>query len=113
MFASCVTTLNVLDANKFQEIIWRKPTDTILAAFGDHQDFSTSHLNGSSTKMLHPTCEKTEEIAPTFFAWHLAAVAQGWRLAVLQQVVSFLGYTGRTANVAVTAESDPERKCPS
>jgi hypothetical protein len=27
----------------------------------------------------------------------------------LQQVVSFLGYTGRAANVAATAESDPER----
>jgi hypothetical protein len=28
----------------------------------------------------------------------------------LQRVVSFLGYTGRAANVAATAESDPERK---
>jgi hypothetical protein len=27
----------------------------------------------------------------------------------LQQVVSFLGYTGRAANVAATPESDPEQ----
>jgi hypothetical protein len=33
MFASRVTTLSVLDANKFREIIRRKPTDSILTAF--------------------------------------------------------------------------------
>jgi hypothetical protein len=31
---------------------------------------------------------------------------------MLQQVVSFLGYTGRAANVAATAKSDPERNSP-
>jgi hypothetical protein len=40
-------------------------------------------------------------------AAELPVLARGCRLCRNAQVVSFLGYTGRAANEAATAESDP------
>jgi hypothetical protein len=48
---------------------------------------------------LHYVKVPTAAIGPRLPTW------------ALQQVVSFLGYTGRAANVAATAESDPKPPC--
>jgi hypothetical protein len=64
------------------------------------RDFSTSRWAACDCTLhqfpVHPKGGMTAGYGPRLTTW------------ALQQVVSFLGYNGRIANVAATAESDPE-----
>jgi hypothetical protein len=66
MFASRVTTLSVLDATKFREIIRRKPTDSIPTASAII-GFQHVSCQWQLDQKRYIQLASTEEVASTFF----------------------------------------------
>jgi hypothetical protein len=90
MFASRVTTLSVLDANKFREII-RKPADSILTGFAII-GFQHVSCQWQLDQKRYIQLASTEEVASTFFLHGIRPhAAQGCRLAHCSESAAIRG----------------------